>query len=206
MPAKTLRPTQEEMKKRIARFKELKPRSANLQAKTGIPMEVIRMLNPKANYVLMAPDDLPGVLSVNPEVNGGHEGILRVGMALCAPGDGPGLHVHWKTHETFMALSGKWRIDWGDEGEEHVILEPFDMMAVPPKVTRKFTNISDQDAHLLVLIQGKKEDFNDVGRPAKAADAIIAKYGPEMIEKLKKAGWDFRLDANAPTEEEEAQA
>lgn len=199
---KTLRPTQEEMKKRIARFKELKPRSANLQAKTGIPMDVIRMLNPKANYVLMAPDDLPGVLSVNPEVNGGHEGILRVGMALCAPGDGPGLHVHWKTHETFMALSGKWRIDWGDEGEEHVILEPFDMMAVPPKVTRKFTNVSDQDAHLLVLIQGKKEDFNDVGRPAKAADAIIAKYGPEMIEKLKKAGWDFRLDANAPTEEE----
>ncbi len=203
---KTLRPTQEEMKKRIARFKELKPRSANLQAKTGIPMEVIRMLNPKANYVLMAPDDLPGVLSVNPEVNGGHEGILRVGMALCAPGDGPGLHVHWKTHETFMALSGKWRIDWGDEGEEHVILEPFDLMAVPPNVTRKFTNISDQDAHLLVLIQGKKEDFNDVGRPAKAAEAIIAKYGPEMIEKLKKAGWDFRLDANAPTEEEAAQA
>ena len=203
---KTSRPTQEEMKKRIARFKELKPRSANLQAKTGIPMEVIRMLNPKANYVLMAPDDLPGVLSVNPEVNGGHEGILRVGMALCAPGDGPGLHVHWKTHETFMALSGKWRIDWGDEGEEHTILEPFDMMAVPPKVTRKFTNISDQDAHLLVLIQGKKEDFNDVGRPAKAADAIIAKYGPEMIEKLEKAGWQFRIDANAPTEEEEAAA
>ena len=203
---KTLRPTQEEMKKRIARFKELKPRSANLQAKTGIPMDVIRMLNPKANYVLMAPDDLPGVLSVNPEVNGGHEGILRVGMALCAAGDGPGLHVHWKTHETFIALSGKWRIDWGDEGEEHIILEPFDMIAVPPKVTRKFTNISDQDAHLLVLIQGKKEDFNDVGRPAKAADAIVAKYGPEMIEKLEKAGWKFRLDANAPTEEEEAQA
>ena len=203
---KTLRPTQEEMKKRIARFKELKPRSANLQAKTGIPMEVIRMLNPKANYVLMAPDDLPGVLSVNPEVNGGHEGILRVGMALCAPGDGPGLHVHWKTHETFMALSGKWRIDWGDEGEEHVILEPFDMIAVPPKVTRQFINVSDKDAHLLVLIQGEKEDFNDVGRPAKAADAIIAKYGPEMIEKLEQAGWKFRLDANAPTEEEEAQA
>jgi mannose-6-phosphate isomerase-like protein (cupin superfamily) len=203
---KTLRPTQEEMKKRIARFKELKPRSASLESKTGIPTEVIRMLNPKANYVVMAPDDVPGLLSPNPAVNGGHEGMLRVGIAECAPNDGPGLHVHWKTHETFMALSGKWRIDWGDEGEEHVILEPFDLIAVPPKVTRKFTNISDKDAHLLVLIQGKKEDFNDVGRPAAAAKPIVEKYGPEMIEKLEKAGWQFRIDANAPKEEEAASA
>jgi mannose-6-phosphate isomerase-like protein (cupin superfamily) len=203
---KTLRPTQEEMKKRIARFKELKPRSASLQAKTGIPMEVIRMLNPKANYVLMAPDDIPGLLSVNPVVNGGHEGVLRVGIAECAPNDGPGLHVHWKTRETFIALSGKWRINWGDNAEEHVILEPFDMIAVPPKVTRQFINVSDKDAHLLVLIQGKKEDFDDVGRPSSAADPIIAKYGPEMIERLEKAGWKFRLDANAPTETTETAA
>ena len=202
----TLRPTQDEMKKRIARFKDLKPRSANLQEKTGIPMDVIRMLNPKANYVLMAPDDLPGMLSVNPAVNGGHEGILRVGIAECAAGDGPGLHVHWRTHETFIALSGKWRINWGDNGEEHVILEPFDMIAVPPKVTRQFINVSDKDAHLLVLIQGRKEDFNDVGRPSKAADPIIEKYGPEMIERLEKAGWKFRLDANSGAETEEATA
>jgi uncharacterized RmlC-like cupin family protein len=203
---KTLRPSQEEMKKRIARFKELKPRSANLQEKTGIPMEVIRMLNPKANYVLMAPDDLPGLLSVNPVVNGGHEGILRVGIAECAPNDGPGLHVHWKTHETFMALSGKWKIRWGDDGGEHVILEPFDMIAVPPRVTRQFINISDKDAHLLVLLQGKKEDFNDVGRLPSQADPIIEKYGPEMIERLEKAGWKFALDANAPLETTETVA
>jgi uncharacterized RmlC-like cupin family protein len=198
---KTLRPTQEEMKKRIARFKELKPRSGSLQEKTGIPAEVLRMLNPKANYVLMAPEGLPGMLSVNPAVDGGHEGILRVGIAECEANDGPGLHVHWKTHETFIALSGRWKIRWGDNGEEHVILEPFDMIAIPPRVTRQFINISDKDAHLLVLIQGKKEDFNDVGRLPSAAEPIRAKYGSEMVERLEKAGWKFALHANAPSED-----
>jgi hypothetical protein len=50
-----------------------------------------------------------------------------------------------------------------------------------------------------VIIQGKKEDFNDVGRLPQAADPIIAKYGHEMIEKLEANGWKFALDANAPT-------
>jgi uncharacterized RmlC-like cupin family protein len=194
------------MKSRIARFNDWRPRSADLEQKTGIPMDVIRMLNPKANYVLMAPTDIPGMLSPNPMVNGGHEGILRVGVAHCAPGDGPGLHVHWKTNETFMALKGKFKINWGDNAEQHIILEPFDMIAVPPRVTRQFINLSDEDAYLLVLIQGKKEDFNDVGRLPSAADPIVAKYGHEMIDKLESAGWKFQLDANAPTETTEVTA
>jgi hypothetical protein len=71
------------------------------------------------------------------------------------------------------------------------------MISMPPKVTRQFINVSDQDAHLLVIIQGKKEEFNDVGRLPSAADPIIEKYGTEMIEKLEENGWKFSLDANS---------
>ncbi len=194
----TICPTQEEMKARIARFKELKPRATHWEKDLGIPAEVLRMFNPKANYVLMAPADMPGRLSPSPAIVDGDKGVIRIGIALAEAGDGPGLHVHWKTTETFMALSGRWMIRWGDDGQEHIILEPFDMISVPPRVTRQFVNVSDQDAHLLVIIQGRKEDFNDVGRLPQAAEPIIEKYGMEMIGKLEQNGWKFQLDAHAP--------
>ena len=197
---KTICPTQEEMKSRIARFNELKPRASNWEKDLGIPMDVLRMFNPKANYVLMAPANMPGRLSNNPAIEDGDKGDIRIGIALAEAGDGPGLHVHWKTTETFMALSGQWKIRWGDVGQEHIILNPFDMISMPPKVARQFINVSDKDAHLLVIIQGKKEDFNDVGRLPQAADPIVAKYGHEMIEKLEANGWKFSLDANSGAE------
>ena len=186
------------MKARIARFKELKPRATHWEKDLGIPADVLRMFNPKANYVLMAPADMPGRLSPSPAIVDGDKGVIRIGIALAEAGDGPGLHVHWKTTETFMALSGRWMIRWGDDGQEHIILEPFDMISVPPRVTRQFVNVSDQDAHLLVIIQGRKEDFNDVGRLPQAAEPIIEKYGVEMIGKLEQNGWKFQLDAHAP--------
>jgi len=194
----TICPTQEEMKSRIARFRELKPRASHWEKDLGIPADVLRMFNPKANYVLMAPADMPGRLSPSPAIVDGDKGVIRIGIALAEAGDGPGLHVHWKTTETFMALSGRWMIRWGDEGQEHIVLDPFDMISMPPRVTRQFINVSDQDAHLLVIIQGRKEDFNDVGRQPQAAEPIIEKYGMEMIGKLEQNGWKFQLDAHAP--------
>jgi uncharacterized RmlC-like cupin family protein len=196
----TICPTQEEMKSRIARFRELKPRASHWEKDLGIPADVLRMFNPKANYVLMAPADMPGRLSPSPAIVDGDKGVIRIGIAVAEAGDGPGLHVHWKTTETFMALSGRWMIRWGDEGQEHIVLDPFDMISMPPRVTRQFINVSDQDAHLLVIIQGRKEDFNDVGRLPQAAAPIIEKYGVEMIGKLEQNGWKFQLDAHAPIE------
>jgi uncharacterized RmlC-like cupin family protein len=196
----TICPTQEEMKSRIARFRELKPRASHWEKDLGIPADVLRMFNPKANYVLMAPADMPGRLSPSPAIVDGDKGVIRIGIAVAEAGDGPGLHVHWKTTETFMALSGRWMIRWGDEGQEHIVLDPFDMISMPPRVTRQFINVSDQDAHLLVIIQGRKEDFNDVGRLPQAAAPIIEKYGVEMIGKLEQNGWKFQLDAHAPVE------
>ncbi|MDB5867661.1 MAG: hypothetical protein JWO70_5467, partial [Betaproteobacteria bacterium] len=97
-----------------------------------------------------------------------------------------------------MALTGKWLIKWGDKGEESTVLEPFDLIAVPPGVTRQFINVTDQDAHLLVIIQGTLGEFDDVGRVPETADAIRQKFGTAMLQKLLDEGWQFTLDANAP--------
>jgi uncharacterized RmlC-like cupin family protein len=200
--AKTKRPTQQEMKTRIARFKDLVSTKARHAESKGIPLEVMEMITAKSTFNIMSPQDLGGTLSPTPAVVGGDAGVFRLGIVTCPPHNGPGLHVHWRTHETFMALTGKWKILWGDKGEESTILEPFDLIAVPPQVTRQFINISDQDAHLLVVIQGKLGEFDDVGRVPETAQRIAQKFGPEMVEKLQREGWQFTLDANAPQQTE----
>ena len=200
MAVSTKTPTQAEMKARIARFKDLVSTKARHAEGKGIPVEVLEMITAKSTFNIMSPTDLGGQLSPNPPIVGGDAGAIRLGVVTCPPGNGPGLHVHWRTHESFMALTGKWEIIWGDKGEEKTIIEPFDTIAVPPQVTRTFRNISDADAHLLVIIQGKKGEFDDVGRVPETAQKIAQKFGKEMVEKLEKEGWRFTLDANAPPE------
>ena len=191
-------PTQAEMTSRIARFKEVVPTKSHHAAQKGIPAEVLEMITAKTTRNIMSPGALPGQLSPKPPVIGGDAGVFRLGIVTCPPGNGPGLHVHYKTHETFLALTGKWEIQWGDKGEETIVLEPFDLIAVPPKVTRRFVNVGGEDAHLLVIIQGKAEDFDDVDRVPETAAAIARKFGPEMVRTLESLGWKFTIGVEEP--------
>jgi len=200
MTAKTLTPTQEQMKTRIARFKDLVSTKARHAEGKGIPAEVLEMITAKSTFNVMSPGNLGGQLSPNPPVVGGDAGVFRLGFATCPPGNGPGLHVHWKTHETFIAMTGKWEVRWGDKGEERTVIEPFDLIAVPPGVTRQFINISDQDAHLMVIIQGQPGEFDDVGRVPETAQLIERKFGRDMLTRIEDIGWQFTLEANAPPE------
>jgi uncharacterized RmlC-like cupin family protein len=195
-------PTQDEMKKRIARFNELVPvKNKHLEEK-GLPPDVLEMIMAKTTRNVMSPGALPGQLSPKPAVEGGDAGVFRLGIATCPPNQGPGLHVHYRTHETFIAMSGRWEIQWGDHGEESITLETMDLIAMPPRVTRRFINRSDQDAHLMVIIQGQREEFDDVDRVPETAQAIAAKYGQGMVDKLQSLGWKFTIgverDAKQP--------
>lgn len=200
MPARTWTPTQDEMKRRIARFKDLVSTKARHAEGKGIPAEVLEMITAKSTFNVMSPRNLGGQLSPDPPVIGGDAGVFRLGFATCPPGNGPGLHVHWNTHETFIAMTGRWEIRWGDKGEERTIIEPFDLIAVPPGVTRQFINVSDRDAHLMVIIQGQPGEFDDVGRVPETAELIERKFGRAMLAKLEDLGWQFTLQANAPPE------
>jgi uncharacterized RmlC-like cupin family protein len=197
---KRFTPTQAEMKAKIARFRDVVPTKNRLAEDKGIPAEVMEMITAKTTRNIMSPGPLPGQLSPKPAVEGGDAGVFRLGIVSCPPGNGPGLHVHYKTHETFMALTGRWEIQWGDKGEETTVLEPFDLIAVPPKVTRRFVNVSDTDAHLLVIIQGQREEFDDVDRVPETAAAIARKYGQGMVDKLTALGWKFSIGAEESVE------
>lgn len=188
---KGLNINQEEMEENIARFKELSPskKSFNLE-NTGVPGEAYELIAAHSVYSIMAPAGntrkaaKPGVYGVPG---------LEVAIAECPPGNGPALHNHQRTVETFMCLTGKYEIIWGDDGEYSAILEPFDLCSVPPGVYRKFVNISDvEDAKLLVLVQGKLEDtFGDIAFDPKVAKEVERRWGQDVIGNFKNIGITF---------------
>ena len=76
------------------------------------------------------------------------------------PGKGAALHSH-TTVEVFISMSGRWSVFWGDDGENEVILEPWDVVSVPTEVMRGFRNVGDGHGYLMAILGG-----TDAGRVA----------------------------------------
>ena len=193
---KTITVTLEEMESRVARFSQISPQSNSYSEEDGIPKEAYEMLTAKTLYLLMSPECQGGPMAHQPAVV--TKDKMSVIIAECPPGDRPLLHAHHRTNETFFCLDGRFRIRWGDEGENQTFLEQYDMIAVPPGVVRDFTNVSDKTARLLVWITGETEDdFNDIEMPPIEAQRLEKKFGNEVLEKFKNIGVSFNAGVDA---------
>ena len=193
---KTITVTREEMESRVARFSQITPQSNSYSEEDGIPKEAYEMLTAKTLYLLMSPECQGGPMAHQPAVV--TKDKMSVIIAECPPGDRPLLHAHHKTNETFFCLDGRFRIRWGDEGENQTFLEQYDMIAVPPGVVRDFTNVSDKTARLLVWITGETEDdFNDIEMPPIEAQRLEEKFGNEVLKKFKNIGVSFNAGVDA---------
>ena len=193
---KTITVTREEMESRVARFSQISPQSNSYSEEDGIPKEAYEMLTAKTLYLLMSPECQGGPMAHQPAVV--TKDKMSVIIAECPPGDRPLLHAHHRTNETFFCLDGRFRIRWGDEGENQTFLEQYDMIAVPPGVVRDFTNISDKTARLLVWITGETEDdFNDIEMPPIEARRLEKKFGNEVLKKFKNIGVSFNAGVDA---------
>ena len=178
---------QEMEEKCIVRFNKLKYMGAGEKRKEGpIPPEVYKMLA------------APAFAITAPEFDNGPWGEARVKVpdyvniiAELPPGGGVPLHMHAKTIETFMALTGRWKLQWGDRGEYETILEQFDTFAVPAEVSRRFENVGTEKAYLLVLISGGTHDMNDLMYAPSVGADIEAKFGKGVREHVEKVGFQF---------------
>ena len=180
----------QEMEKYIARFDNLKPQKGEYE-KRGIPAAAFEMLGAKTIYLLMAPEGEKGVTAASaiPGAPG-----MTVNIVSCPPGNGPMLHAHMETRESFMPLTGRWEVRWGDKGEHATELGLFDLIAVPPGVGRQFTNISDGESLLLVLVQGD-EAFNDISYAPEVGQEVSRRFGPETRVALERLGLSFDMGA-----------
>jgi quercetin dioxygenase-like cupin family protein len=174
------------MNGRIARFKELKPLPTQ---RPDIPE--------KARDVVYARKLLSVIgLPTETPINVGAPIIGAAGMtmtlAVCPPGQGPGLHNHVQTYETFTVLKGRFEVIWNADGSGRTVLEQFDTISVPPGICRAFRNVGEDEGILQVLITGGVHDMNDIAfTPAARRD--IESVGTGLSAEFERAG--FRFDA-----------
>ena len=181
---KTIRVSAQQMKTRIARFRELKP----------LPIQNAAIPE-KARDVVYARQLLSVIgLEEKTPINAGAPIIGAAGMtmtlALCPPGQGPGLHSHRQTYETFTVLKGRFEVRWNDDGSEGAVLELYDTISFPPGVCRSFRNIGDGEGMLQVIITGGVHDMSDIAFSELAKQQIEA-VGPGLSAEFEKAGFTF---------------
>jgi quercetin dioxygenase-like cupin family protein len=176
-----------EMDERIARFGELA--SWTVQRNDRVPQEARDLIYARRLVTVAVPAGLAGPFN-NPAAITGTDFSLTV--AICPPGQGPGLHTHARTTETFTCLEGRFRVYWGDEGEDETVLERLDTISIPPGVVRGFQNVGDDEGMLQVLITGGVHDMNDIALvPALARQ--LEEFGPDVLSELEQTG--LRFDA-----------
>lgn len=55
-------------------------------------------------------------------------------------------HYHAHCESAVYMLSGRLRVSWGDHLEQELVLEPGDLVYVPPRETHVLENVSDHEA------------------------------------------------------------
>jgi quercetin dioxygenase-like cupin family protein len=119
---------------------------------------------------------------------------MTMTLAVCPPGQGPELHAHVQTYETFTVLRGRFEVRWNDDGSERLVLEEFDTVSVPPGVCRAFRNIGDGEGVLQVLITGGVHDMRDIDFARQIGDRLAA-IDPAARAYFEQAGFTFTASA-----------
>ena len=184
---KAVEATSEQMAARTARFAELG--LWDVQHNPNLPQEARDLVYARRLLAIASPREAEGPLANSAPIR---DVDFALHIAECPPGQGPGLHAHHATTETFFCLDGRFRVYWGGQGEHQTVLEQWDTVSVPPGVVRGFQNVGDEEAHLLILVTGGVSDMNDVAMTPEYREKLAA-FGSQVLPELEKTG--LRFDA-----------
>jgi quercetin dioxygenase-like cupin family protein len=181
---KTIRISKEEMQKRIARFERLEPLPIQ---NASIPEKARDVVYSRK---LLSVIGLETSTPINAEAPIRGAAGMTITLAVCPPGQGPGLHAHRETYETFTVLTGEFEVSWNDDGGETARLRRFDTISFPPGVCRAFRNVGRGQGILQVIITGGVHDMNDIAFSKKAKQEIEA-VRPGLAAEFEKVGFTF---------------
>ena len=151
---KTLKLSKATMEKRVSKFAELEP----------LPIQIDKTV-PQAGKDIVYARELLSVIGLDPSegttpINSGAPiigaGGITMTLAKCPPGQGPGLHNHLATFETFTVLEGKFLIKWNDDGSEELILKLEELELLSIKIS---DNISNGNYDKIVQLDLKRQDI-----------------------------------------------
>ena len=175
----------DEMRKRIARFKELSPLPIQ---QSDIPQAARDVVYSRRLLSVIGLENNTTPINAGAPITGAAG--MTMTLAVCPPGQGPGLHSHRQTYETFTVLKGRFEVRWNDDGSGSAILELYDAVSFPPGVCRSFRNIGNEEGILQVLITGGVHDMTDIDFSERAKQDIEA-VRPGLAAEFEKAGFTF---------------
>jgi quercetin dioxygenase-like cupin family protein len=183
---KTIQISLDEMQKRIARFRSLKPLPIQNPSIPEKARDVI--YSRKLLSVIGLEQNAQTPINAQAPIRGAAG--MTVTLAVCPPGQGPGLHSHRQTYETFTVMKGRFEVSWNDDGSGRAVLDLYDTVSFPPGVCRAFRNIGDEEGILQVIITGGVHDMTDIAFSERAKQEIEA-VRPGLAAEFEKAGFTF---------------
>lgn len=181
---KTVYLSPDQMQQRIARFNQLSPLPIQ---QTDIPLAARDVVYSRKLLSVIGLETSTPINAAAPIT--GAAGMTMT-LAVCPPGQGPGLHSHRQTYETFTVMKGRFEVRWNDDGSGRAVLELYDTVSFPPGVCRAFRNIGDDEGILQVIITGGVHDMTDIDFSAKAKDEIEA-VRPGLAAEFERVGFTF---------------
>ena len=169
-------PSAEEVAARVGRFSALKPMSV---------AKDLAWVGQEAMDIIFARKLMPVILEQTKNPFGNSAPISGAGgvtmfISIMPPGQGPCLHSHNSTYETFMVLQGSIEYHLGDPIEHRVRLNQWDTFSCPPSIYRGFQNVGEGDAVQLTIISGAVEGRDDVSMPASIAARVLKEHGEKV--------------------------
>jgi quercetin dioxygenase-like cupin family protein len=183
---KTIQISLDEMQKRIARFRSLKPLPIQNPSIPEKARDVI--YSRKLLSVIGLEQNAQTPINAEAPIRGAAG--MTMTLAVCPPGQGPGLHSHRQTYETFTVMKGRFEVSWNDDGSGRAVLDLYDTVSFPPGVCRAFRNIGDDEGILQVIITGGVHDMTDIAFSERAKQDIEA-VRPGLAAEFEKAGFTF---------------
>lgn len=154
--------TRAAMEARIARFRDLRPDPnafPDLKSQGG---------RRSVSYVI-SPDATGGPAPITAAHN------FHLSISELSRGIRPTVHSHPYT-ELFMPLDARFEVFWGEDLKESAVLEPFDIISVPPGVFRTFENLDEHPGHMLAIFDHGGDPHTGIVVP------------PDVFEKFYR-GW-----------------
>ena len=182
---KTIRVSHEQMQKRIARYGSLKPLPIQ---NPSIPEEARDVVYSRKLLSVIGLEHSSTPINAGAPIAGAAG--MTMTLALCPPGQGPGLHSHRRTYETFTVMKGRFEVRWNDDGSGSAVLGLYDTISFPPGVCRSFRNIGDDEGILQVVITGGVHDMSDIDFAPEARRQIEA-VRPGLAAEFEKVGFTF---------------
>ena len=174
-------PTKDEIQRRISRFDKLQPMST---------AKDLEWVGQDAMDLFFARKLMPVILDDTKNPFGDSAPIFGAAnttmfISIMPPGQGPCLHSHNSTFETFMVLEGSIEYSIGDPVAHRVTLHKWDAFSCPPCVYRGFRNVGENDAVQLTVITGVEERRDDVSMPYSIEEQARRDYGDKVVDAFR---------------------